>query len=117
MEGSEQGGDVGRESCSSPGVVGQTIAWTGSWVEYGLRKGHILWMLYRKNLNDWVTAKIFSERDSLLSITRFLAWGAGITRVSHREIEKSGRGEVSAGMKTISVLPGLSFRWWLSIQL
>ena len=62
---------------------------------------------------------MFSERDSLLSITtpRFLALGDEVTVVSPSEMEKSEKGEVRAGMKISSVLPGLSFRWWLSIQL
>ena len=46
---------------------------------------------------------------------RFLAQGVGISGVSPRETEKSTRGEVRAGI--ISVLPGLSFRRWLSTQL
>ena len=37
--------------------------------------------------------------------------------VSPSQMEKSEKGEVRAGMKISSVLPGLSFRWWLSIQL
>ena len=63
-------------------------------------------MLYRKNLHVRVTAVMFSEKDSLLSITtpRFLALGDEVT-------------VVRAGMKISSVLSGLSFRWWLSIQL
>ena len=36
---------------------------------------------------------------------------------SPSEMEKSEKGEVRAGKKISSVLPGLSFRWWLSIQL
>uniref|UniRef100_A0A0E9XQG4 Uncharacterized protein n=1 Tax=Anguilla anguilla TaxID=7936 RepID=A0A0E9XQG4_ANGAN len=32
-------------------------------------------------------------------------------------MEKSRRLEDGAGMKIISVLPGFSLRWWLSIQL
>ena len=62
---------------------------------------------------------MFSERDSLLSITtpRFLALGDEVSVVSPSEIEKSEKGEVRAGMKISPVLPGLSFRWWLSIQL
>ena len=32
-------------------------------------------------------------------------------------MEESEKGEVRAGKKISSVLPGLSFRWWLSIQL
>ena len=76
-------------------------------------------MLYRKNLHARVTAVMLSERDSLLSITtpRFLALGDEITVVSPSEMEKSEKGEVRAGMKISSVLPGLSFIWWLSIQL
>ena len=31
-------------------------------------------------------------------------------------MKKSEKGEVRAGIKISSVLPGLSFRWWLSIQ-
>ena len=71
-----------------------------------MRDGQILQMLYRKNLHDRVPAAMFWERDSLLSITtlRFLAWGIGVTRVSRREMEKSRRGEVRAGMKIISVI-------------
>ena len=76
-------------------------------------------MLYRKNLRVWVTAVMFSERDNLLSITtqRFLAQGDEVTVASPSEMEKSEKGEVRAGKKISSVLPGLSFRWWLSIQL
>ena len=37
--------------------------------------------------------------------------------VSPSEMEKSEKGEVRAGMKISSVLPGLSFTQWLSIQL
>ena len=76
-------------------------------------------MLYRKNLHVWVTAVMFSERDSLLSITtqRFLELGDEVTVASPSEMEKSEKGEVRAGKKISSVLPGLSFRWWLSIQL
>ena len=76
-------------------------------------------MLYRKNLHVRVTAVMFSERDSLLSITtpRFLALGDEVTVASPSEMEKSEKGEVRAGKKISSVLPGLSFRWWLSIQL
>ena len=76
-------------------------------------------MLYRKNLHAWVTAVMFSERDSLLSITipRFLALGDEVKVVSPSEMEKSEKGEVRAGMKISYILPGLSFRWWLSIQL
>ena len=75
-------------------------------------------MLYRKNLHVRVTAVMFSERDSLLSITtpRFLALGDEVTVASPSEMEKSEKGEVRAGKKISSVLPGLSFRWWLSIQ-
>ena len=40
-----------------------------------------------------------------------------VTVVSHSKIENSERGEVRAGMKISSVLPGLGFRWWLSIQM
>ena len=60
---------------------------------------------------------MFSERDSLLSITTpsILALGDEVTVVSPSEMEKSEKREDRAGMK-IS-LPGLSFRWWLSIQL
>ena len=36
---------------------------------------------------------------------------------SPSEMEKLEKGEVRAGKKISSVLPGLSFRWWLSIQL
>ena len=81
--------------------------------------GQILRMLYRKNLHARVTAVIFSERDSQLSITtpRFLVLGDEVTVVSPSEMEKLEKGEVRAGMKISSVLPGLSFRWWLSIQL
>ena len=76
-------------------------------------------MLYRKNLHVRVTAVIFSERDSLLSITspRFLALGDEVMVASSSEMEKSEMGEVRAGKKISSILPGLSFRWWLSIQL
>ena len=76
-------------------------------------------MLYRKNLHVRVTAMMFSERDNLLSITtpRFLALGGEVTVASPSEMEKSEKGEVRAGKKISSVLPGLSFRWWLSIQL
>ena len=76
-------------------------------------------MLYRKNLHVRVTAVMFSERDSLLSITtpRFLALGDEVTVASPSEMEKSEKGEVRAGKKISSVLPWLSFRWWLSIQL
>ena len=76
-------------------------------------------MLYRKNLHDRVTAVMFSERDSLLSITtpRLLALGDEVTGASPSEMEKSEKGEVRAGKKISSVLSGLSFRWWLSIQL
>ena len=82
-----------------------------------VRNGKIRWMLYRKNLHVRVTAVMFSERDSLLSITtpRFLALGDEVTVAS--EMEKSERGEVRAGKKISSILPGLSFRWWLFIQL
>ena len=71
-------------------------------------------MLYRKNLHVQVTAVIFSERESLLSITtpRFLALGDEVTVASPSEMEKSEKGEVRAGKKISSVLPGLSFRWW-----
>ena len=70
-------------------------------------------MLYRKNLHARATAVMFSERDSLLSITtlRFLALWDEVTVVSPSEMEKSEKGAVTA------VLSGLSFRWWLSIQL
>ena len=66
-----------------------------------------------------VTTVMFSERDSLLSITtpRFLALWDDDMVVSPSEMEKSEKGEVRAGMNISSVLPGLSFRWWLSIQL
>ena len=76
-------------------------------------------MLYRKNLHVRVTAVMFSERDSLLFITtpRFLALGDEVIVASPREMEKSEKGELRAGKKISSVLPGLSFRWWLSIQL
>ena len=76
-------------------------------------------MLYRKNLHVRVTAVMFSERGCLLSITtpRFLALGDEVTVASSSEIEKSEKGEVRAGKKISFVLPGLSFRWWLSIQL
>ena len=77
-------------------------------------------MLYRKNLHARVTAVMFSERDnSLLSITTlgFLALGDKVTVVSPSEMEKSEKGEVRAGRKISSLLPGLNFRWWLSIQL
>ena len=76
-------------------------------------------MLYRKNLHVRVTAVMFSEKDSLLSITtpRFLALGDEVTLASPSEMEKSEKGEVRAGKKISSVLPGLSFRWCLSIQL
>ena len=76
-------------------------------------------MLYRKNLHVRVTAVMFLERDSLLSITtpRFLALGDEVTVASPSEMEKSEKGEVRAGKKISSVLPGLSFRWRLSIQL
>ena len=62
---------------------------------------------------------MFSEKDSLLSITtpRFLALGDEVTVASPSEMEKSEKGEVRAGKKISSALPGLSFRWWLSIQL
>ena len=84
-----------------------------------MRNGRIRRMLYRKNLHVQVTAVMFSERDSLLSITtpRFLALGDEVTVASPSEMEKSEKGEVKAGKKISSVLPGLSFRWWLSIQL
>ena len=82
-----------------------------------MRNRQILQMLYRNNLYVRETAVMFSERDSLLSITRFLALGDEVTVVSPREMEKSEEGEVRAVMKISSVLPGLSFRWWLSIQL
>ena len=79
-----------------------------------VRNGQILQMLYRKNLYARVTA---AEKDSLLSITtRFLALVDEITLVSPREIEKSEKGEVIAGMKISSILSRLSFRWWLSLQ-
>ena len=57
--------------------------------------------------------------EGLLSITtpRILALGNEVTVVSPREIEISEKGEVRAGMNISSVLPGLRFRWWLSIQL
>ncbi|KAJ8244996.1 hypothetical protein COCON_G00236560 [Conger conger] len=76
-------------------------------------------MLYRKNLHARVTVAMFLEKDSLLSITtpRFLALGDEVTVVSPSEMEKSEKGEVKAGMKITSVLSGLSFRWWLPIQL
>ena len=55
-----------------------------------VRNGQILPMLYRKNLHARVTAAMFSERDSPLSITtpRFLALGDEVTVVSPREMEK-----------------------------
>ena len=76
-------------------------------------------MLYRKKLHVRVTAVLFSERHSLLSITtpRFPALGDEVTVVSPSVMEKSEKGEVRAGMKISSLLPGLSFRCWLSIQL
>ena len=52
-------------------------------------------MLYRKNLHVRVTAVMFSQR--------------GQPVVNHQEVR--------AGKKISSVLPGLSFRWWWSIQL
>lgn len=63
-------------------------------------------MLYRKNLHVRVTTATFFERDGLLSITtpRSLAQGVGITRVSPREIERSGRVEVRAGKQISSYL-------------
>ena len=69
-------------------------------------------MLYRKNLHVRVKAVMFLERDRLLSITtpRFLALGDEVTVVSPSEMETSEKGEVRAGMKISSVLPGLSFR-------
>ena len=72
-------------------------------------------MLYRKNLHVWVTAVMFTERDSLLSITnlpRFLALGDEVTVPFPSEMEKGKRekGKVRAGKKISSVLPGLSFR-------
>ena len=75
-------------------------------------------MLYRKNLHVRVTAVMFSERNSLLSITtpRFLALGEEVTVASPSEMGKSEKGEVRAGKKISSVLPVLSFRWWLPIQ-
>ena len=76
-------------------------------------------MLYRKNLHVRVTAVMISERDSLWSITtpRLLALGDEVTVAFPSEMEKSEKGEVRAGKKMISILPGLSFRWWLFIQL
>ena len=76
-------------------------------------------MLYRKNLHVRITAVMFSERDSLLPNTtpRFLALGDEVTVACTTEMEKSEKGEVRAGKKISSVLPGLSFRWWLSFQL
>ena len=63
-------------------------------------------MFYRKNLHVRVTAVMFLERDSLLSIGMRLPW---LPLVKWKEVR--------AGKKISSVLPGLSFRWWLSIQL
>lgn len=57
-------------------------------------------MLYRKNLHERVTAEMCSVRDSLLSITtpRFLVEGDGVRMVLPREIERSERGELRAGI-------------------
>ena len=52
-----------------------------------------------------------------ITTPRFLALGDEVTVASPSEMEKSEKGEVRAGKKIGSVLPGLSFRWWLSIQL
>ena len=76
-------------------------------------------MLYRKNLQAWFTAVMFSDRDSLLSITtlKFLALEDEVMVVSPSVIEKSEKGEVRDGIKISSVLPGFRIRWWLSLQL
>ena len=52
-------------------------------------------MLYRKKLHVRVTAVMFSERDSLLSITtpRFLAMGDEVTVASPNEMEKNQKRE------------------------
>ena len=72
-----------------------------------------------RSLHIRVIAVMFSERDSLLSIItpRFLALEDEVTVASPSEMEKSEKGAVRAGKKISSILPGLSFRWWLSIQL
>ena len=62
---------------------------------------------------------MLSEKDGRLSITtlRLLALGDEGTVVSPSKMEKSVKGKVRAGMKISFILPGLSFRWWLSIPL
>ena len=99
--------DAGRPAKRDFSSSGRTKPLLGSWA--GPSRG---WE--RGGFSGYCIGRIFmtgsppqSSRRGTVCSPSLLAWGVGVTGVSHREEE------VRVGMKIISDLPGLSFRCWL----
>ena len=93
--------------------VGDDSTWTRSCFASFVRMDRILGMLYRANLQDWVTAVMLGVQDSpsSRSIPRFPAVNKGDTMTYSMVTDRSMRGQSFPGMKRSSVLQRLSLRW------